>query len=113
MNPGRPELKIGSIVYMHDRFKKPGFKLKCSCSRPIVQGDLVRYRPWPHTKLFESGLVGLAVSSVYDHRSNDLQVIDILWGGERSPAWTEPDVLGLSITWDFVDEIECINESIN
>jgi hypothetical protein len=85
----------------------------------IMLGDLVRYKSWPHTELHESGLVGLAVSSVYalqpyDH---DLQVIDILWGGERSPAWTETDalgfVLGLSITWDFVDEIECINESID
>ena len=79
----------------------------------IKLGDLVRYRDWPHTELFESGLVGLAVSNSYDHLSSDLQVIDVLWGGERSPAWTEPNALGLSITWDFVDEIECINESVD
>ena len=82
----------------------------------IKFGDLVRYKDWPHTELHESGLVGLVICDAYDQKSSfadGLKVVDVLWGGERSPAWTEPDNLGLSITWDFVDEIECINESID
>ena len=70
-------------------------------------GDIVRYAIFPHEDLHFSGMTGLVLSKPYvqeGHR-DVIVTIDVMWSEERSSSWG-----GLNITWDYVDELEVIDE---
>lgn len=70
-------------------------------------GDIVRYAIFPHEDLHFSGMTGLILSKPYvqeGHRG-DIVTIDVMWSEKRSNSWG-----GLNITWDYVDELEVIDE---
>ena len=71
-------------------------------------GDIVRYAIFPHEELHFSGMTGLILSKPYvqgtRHREC-LVCVDVMWSEERSSSWG-----GLNITWDYVDELEVVDE---
>ena len=73
-------------------------------------GDLVRYKKFPHEELHDSGMVGLVLSEPHEHSIyKDMECaiqVDVWWARPRSPAWGSTE-----ISWDYVDEIEVINET--
>ena len=69
-------------------------------------GDLVRYKLYPHSELYGSGMTGVTLSMPYvcsdlDHPE---MIVDIIWSDTR------PQAEG-GITWDYVCELEVISES--
>ena len=70
-------------------------------------GDIVRYRIFPHEELHFSGMTGLVLSKPYvqEDQYGDIVSVDVMWSEERSSSWG-----GLNITWDFVEELEVIDE---
>ena len=70
-------------------------------------GDIVRYRIFPHEELHFSGMTGLILSKPYvqEDQYGDIVSVDVLWSEERSSSWG-----GLNITWDFVEELEVIDD---
>ena len=76
---------------------------------PLVKtGDLVKLAKFPHTELHKSDLSGLIIDGPYVRAEKmSLHVVDVLWKQMR------PQTRGISIaiTWEYVDELEVINES--
>ena len=71
-------------------------------------GDLVKLAKFPHTELHKSDLSGLIIDGPYVRAEKmSLHVVDVLWNQMR------PQTRGISIaiTWEYVDELEVINES--
>ena len=70
-------------------------------------GDIVRYRIFPHEELHFSGMTGLVLSKPYvqEDQYGDMVSVDVMWSEERSSSWG-----GLNITWDFIEELEVIDE---
>ena len=71
-------------------------------------GDLVKFAKFPHTELHKSDLSGLIIDGPYvrsDHRP--LHIVDIMWNKARPQTRGMP----VSITWEYVDELELISES--
>ena len=53
-------------------------------------GDLVRYKPWPHTELRESGMVGIIISThTFSGGGDTWEEHLVLWDRER-PRGTGP-----------------------
>ena len=71
-------------------------------------GDIVRYRIFPHEELHFSGMTGLVLSKPYvqEDQYGDIVSVDVMWSEERSNSWG-----GLNITWDFIDELEVIDDA--
>ena len=69
-------------------------------------GDLVRYKPWPHSELNSSGMTGVILSVPYKntHIDHPEMIVDVMWGNTR------PQAEG-GITWDYINDLEVINES--
>ena len=74
-------------------------------------GDLVRYKTFPHDTLHDAGLVGLVLtgpkSPARRRIDDDLTTVTVMWPDRRQPFAASP----MAITWDYVDEIEVIDES--
>ena len=70
-------------------------------------GDIVRYRIFPHEELHFSGMTGLVLSEPYvqEDQYGDIVSVDVMWSEERSSSWG-----GLNITWDFIEELEVIDD---
>jgi len=69
-------------------------------------GNMIRYAPFPHEELHKSGMTGLVISDPYTERATrDLHLIDVMWSKVRSSSWGSQ-----SITWEYVDELEVIDE---
>ena len=67
--------------------------------------DLVRYKPWPHIELHESGMVGIVLGSSLFHDYDDLgyddlKTVDVLWDRDR-PREQGP-------MWEYVSDLEVI-----
>ena len=70
-------------------------------------GDLVKYAPFPHKELHNSGVIGLVASEPYvDHGIGEMHLIDIMWATDRGTAYPAG-----CICQEYVDELEIVNES--
>ena len=73
-------------------------------------GDLVRYSSEPHSELRARGMVGLVLSEAYIPEESEWvetsPIVDVMWNMDRGLSYPAGDV-----TWDYVDEIELINET--
>ena len=70
-------------------------------------GDLIRFAKFPHTELHKSDLSGLIVDGPYVRAETmSLHVVDVMWNRMR------PQTRGqsISITWEYVDELEIVSE---
>ncbi len=67
-------------------------------------GSLVRYAPFPHEELHDSGMTGLTITEMYVEKpTRGLHLIDVIWGNERGSAYPA----GI-ICQEFVDELELV-----
>jgi len=71
----------------------------------IKEGDLIRYKEFPHEELHKSRMTGLVVSESYtDRRRMDLHLIDVVWGNDRGRSYPA----GI-VCQEFVDELEVVD----
>ena len=74
----------------------------------VKTGDLVKFAKFPHTELHKSDLSGLIIDGPYVRAEKmSLHVVDIMWNKPRPQTRGMP----VSITWEYVDELELISES--
>lgn len=70
----------------------------------MKKGVLVRYAPFPHVELHESGMIGVTISEVYVEKpTRDLHLIDVVWGNDRGSSYPSG-----TICQEFVDELEIV-----
>jgi hypothetical protein len=75
-------------------------------------GDLVRYAPYPHKKLHESGRVGLVLDAEYSPPtvrliSSDIPCVLVLWDRARGPIIPVSSLKDV-ICWEYTEELEVV-----
>ena len=72
----------------------------------MKEGDIVRYRIFPHEELHFSGMTGLVLGKpqVMKDQYGEMVTVDVMWSEERSSSWG-----GLNIAWDYIDELEVLD----
>jgi hypothetical protein len=66
----------------------------------VKVGDLVKYAAFPHKELSESSLVGLVV-----------EIETFLFLEKAHVRWNSPRPQGEKLLWEYIDELEVINEA--
>lgn len=75
----------------------------------IKSGSLVKYAPFPHEELHDSGMVGLAISEPYriDARIDfctDEILVDVIWSKDRGASYPAG-----SVCWEYLQELELVD----
>tara|TARA_B100000131_G_C17948479_1_gene545415 strand:- start:365 stop:583 length:219 start_codon:yes stop_codon:yes gene_type:complete len=69
-------------------------------------GELIRYAPFPHKELHESGMTGLIISEPYVERATrDLHLVDVMWGNSRGQLYPAGCVFQ-----EYIDELETVDD---
>lgn len=73
----------------------------------VKPGDLIRYASFPHTELHDGGGIGLVIDEEYTRgKDSTMGVVNVMWGMDRGLSYPAG-----SVCWEYVDELEVINES--
>ena len=75
--------------------------------KKMKNGDLVRYRIFPHQELHKSGMTGLVISEPYVAycAGSAVDGVDVVWGNDRGRSYPAG-----TVCQEFVDELEIIGE---